>query len=254
MSRKFFSLIQGEKLHLAPGTKLVPGDSIETIMEAEKVLEKIYQQGEEYKVNVASECEILKEQAKIEGFEKGYSEWIERISNLEEEIQKVRKDVENVIFPIALTAAKKIVGKELEISKNTVIDIISQSLKSVASHKKIKIYVNRKQFELIERNKEHLKKIFENLEALSIVPQDNIEPAGCIIETEGGIINAQLENQWTILENAFQRLAKPKIKKAEENSIEKIEENPIKKPSPKKKDKAKPALEIEPEVEEEGDE
>ena len=35
-----------------------------------------------------------------------------------------------------------------------------------------------------------------------------IEPGGCIIETEAGIINAQLENQWRSLENAFESFMK----------------------------------------------
>src|SRR5690606_15262613 len=113
------------------------------------------------------------------------------------------KDMQAVVVPIALKAAKKIVGKEIEASEKTVVDIIANSLKAVSQHKKIRIYVNPKEFDIIEENREKIKKIFENLEALSILPQDDVSPGGCIIETEGGIINAQLENQWMILENAF---------------------------------------------------
>ncbi|MFQ5730266.1 MAG: FliH/SctL family protein, partial [Waddliaceae bacterium] len=80
------------------------------------------------------------------------------------------------------------------------------SLKSVAQHKKITIYVNKKDWEIVERERAKIKGVFENLEALSIRPQDDIAPGGCVIETERGIINAQLENQWMILEGAFQKL------------------------------------------------
>lgn len=253
MSNKFFSLLQGEKLHLAPGVKIIPGESISTIMHAEEVLKTVNIQSEEYKMQVAAECEKLKEQAKQEGFEKGYFDWIEKLALLDEEIKKVRKEAENMIFPIALKAAKKIVGRELEISKSAVTDIISNSLKSVASHKKIKLYVNKKEFEQVERNKEQLKKIFENLEVLSIIPQDNIESAGCIIETEGGIINAQLENQWMILETAFQRLAK--LKKTEGEAPSQVISKPveIKKeplPTPEKLNEKKEEKNVDQEEEE----
>jgi type III secretion protein L len=45
---------------------------------------------------------------------------------------------------------------------------------------------------------------------LSLRDRSDIQPGGCIIETEGGIINAQLENQWRVLENALGILLKKK--------------------------------------------
>lgn len=205
-------------MRIAPGTKVIPAESIAILKDAQEILDETIAQSEAYKIEVIASCEKLKERAKQEGFEKGYEEWIEKINILEAEIQKVRKDTEAMIFPIALKAAQKILGRELELSKTAAIDIIVASLKSVASHKKIKVYVNRKEFDLIEKNKEQLKAVFENLEVFSLVPQESIEPGGCVIETEGGIINAQLENQWMVLENAFQKLIKPR--KSESPSTE----------------------------------
>lgn len=209
MVNKFFSLFHGETVQIASGKKVVPGESIAVLVDAQEVFEQTKAQSEAYKMEVVATCEKLKEQARQEGFAKGHQEWMEKIAELEAEIQKVRKDTEALILPIALKAAQKILGREIELSKTTVIDIIIASLKSVASHKKVKVYVNRREFDVIEKNKEQLKAVFENLEVFSLVPQENIEPGGCIIETEGGIINAQLENQWMVLENAFQRLLKP---------------------------------------------
>ena len=53
-----------------------------------------------------------------------------------------------MIFPVALEAAKKIVGREIEASEDTIVDIVSNSLKAVSTHKKITIYVNRKDLEI----------------------------------------------------------------------------------------------------------
>lgn len=206
MSKKFFSLIHGGNIHIAPETKVIPAEALSTLIDAQEVLAAVEKDAELYKKEVVTEIEKLKAQAQQEGFEQGYSEWMEKIASLEEEIKKVRSDMQKVIIPIALKAAKKIVGKEIEASEKTVVDIIANSLKAVSQHKRIKIYVNAKEFDTVEKSREQIKKIFENLEALSILPQDDVDSGGCIIETEGGIINAQLENQWMILENAFQKL------------------------------------------------
>lgn len=206
MTKKFFSLIHGEKIHLSPNTKVIPADRFSMLIDAQEVIKQVKIDAENYKAEVVTECEKLKVQAQKEGFEQGFADWVGKISEMEKEIRKVREDMQKVVVPIALRAAKKIVGREINSSDTAIIDIIANSLKSVSQHKKINIYVNRKDFEAVEKNRKKIKNVFENLEALSIQPNDDVESGGCIIETEAGIINAQLENQWIILENAFQKL------------------------------------------------
>lgn len=212
MSKKLFSLIHGNKIHVAPKTKVIPADAIASVLDAQEILKMIKDDADHYKQEVAIECEKIKEQAQRDGFEQGFANWLAKIVELEEEIKRVRKDTEKVIIPIALKAAKKIVGRELETSHATIVDIITTSLKAVAQHKKVTIIVNKREYEIIEKNREKIKAVFEHLEALSIRPSDDVKEGGCVIETEGGIINAQMENQWMILENAFQKLMKVKPK------------------------------------------
>lgn len=206
MSKKFFSLIYGDAVHIAPQTKVVPASAFSKLLDAEQVLQNVKVDAEKYRVAVVEECEHLKEQAQREGYEQGFHEWAEHIQKLEAEIIRVREDFDKVVIPVALKAAKKIVGREIELSEGTVVDIVANSLKSVAQHKKITIWVNKKDFEKLESSRPRLRELFESLEALSIRERSDIEPGGCIIETEGGIINAQLENQWRILETAFEKL------------------------------------------------
>jgi type III secretion protein L len=209
-SKKFFTLIHGDAVHIAPQAKVIPADSFSVLIDAEGVLSNVKKDAEKYKIEVASEVEAWKEQAKKEGYEEGFKEWAEHIANLEAEIIKVRKDLEKSVVPVALKAAKKILGREIELSETAIVDIVSSSLKSVAQHKKITIYVSKKDFDVIETNRPKLKQIFESLESLSIRERSDVAPGGCIIETEGGIINAQLENQWKVLTRALEAIMKPK--------------------------------------------
>lgn len=208
MSKKFFSLIHGDQVHLAPNTKVIPSEALQTLATAEEVLAKVREDAEKYRNSTAEECERQKEQATQEGFEEGQRQWNEKLRELEEEILEVRNKLEKLVVPIALKAAKKIVGRELEISKDTVVDIVANSLKAVTTHKKVKICVSKEDLEALEKQRERLKKMFETLESFIIEERDDISPGGCLIETEGGIINATIENQWMMLENAFDALMK----------------------------------------------
>lgn len=210
MTKKFFSLIRNGTLRLAPKTKIIPQTEIEAMLEGHEVLEKIKKDAEDYRLQIAQDCEAIKAQAQKEGFQEGFKQWAAQTALLEQEIIKVRGELEKFLVPVALKAAKKIVGREMELSDEAIVDIVSNTLKSVSQHKKITIYVNKKDLDALERNRSRLKEIFETLDVLSLRERNDIAPGGCIVETEGGIINAQLENQWRILENALEMLIKKK--------------------------------------------
>lgn len=208
MSKKLFSLIHNDSVHSSGALKVIPSSDYSTIASATEILVKVKQDAELYRKEVAAECEKLKEQAQLDGFDEGFKKWIEHVARLEQEIIKVRQDQEKMLVPVAISAAKKIVGKEIELSESVIVDIVSNNLKAVAQHKKITIYVNKKDLSILETNRTKLKQLFENLEVLSLRERADVLPGGCIIETEGGIINAQLANKWRVLEIAFETLLK----------------------------------------------
>lgn len=75
-------------------------------------------------------------------------------------------------------------------------------------HHRVRIYVNKQDLDILETNKSKIKDVLEQVQSFSIEERPDIEPGGCIIETEAGIINAQLENQWRALESAFESFMK----------------------------------------------
>lgn len=208
MKKKFFSLIKGDLLEAAPKVKVLPAKEFSTLLEASELLESVQNDAEEFKIQIVEECEALKNQAQKEGFEAGFKSWADAVALLEKEIANVRADLEKAVTPVALKVAKKIVGREIELSEKTIVDIVSNNIKSVSQHKKIVIYVNRKDLAILEANRAQLKELFESIESLSLRERADIESGGCVIETEGGIINARLENQWAVLEKAFAGLLK----------------------------------------------
>lgn len=208
MKKKLFSLIYGDKIQTAPKAKVIPADDFSTLLDSSQVLEKIKEDAEKYRNQIVKECEEIKENAFKEGYEEGFKQWAEHLVKLEESLEKTRLEMQKSVIPAALKAAKKIVARELELSEASIVDIVAATLKTVSQHKKINIYVNKNDFEKLEKSKSKLREIFESLESLSIRERDDITPGGCIVETEYGIINAQLEHRWSILERAFDSMAK----------------------------------------------
>lgn len=208
MSKKLFSLIHGENLHLSTTKKVIPAKEFSKMLEGKQVIDSVKEDAELYRQEVVKECEKLKEQAKKEGYEEGFVSWAKEVKNLQQEIQSIRKEYAKMLAPIALKAAQKVVGKALQMSDTLIFDIVSNALKPVTQHKKIVIYVNKGDLRVLEEHREELKALFEEVEVLSLRERDDITSGGCVIETEAGIINARLENQWALLERAFEALLK----------------------------------------------
>jgi type III secretion protein L len=204
---KLFSMIDGQTITIAPGTKRLPADAFSTLLSCRELLEAAKKDAEEYRKQVTAECEEIKAHAESEGFQAGFDQWTQTVSYLEGEIAKVQEELKKVVLPVAIKAAKKIVAAELQVNPSVVLDIVASTLKSIAQHKRIVLYVSKKDYDLIESSKSKLKPIFEELESLSIRDREDIEPGGCIIETEVGIVNARLKDRWKTLETALEHIA-----------------------------------------------
>jgi type III secretion protein L len=203
---KYFTLISGAELHKGGPEKIIAAEDYSELMNSKELLVRIQEEAEEYRKQVIAECEVLKSESVKEGFEQGYKEWVEQIAKLEDEITKVREETQKLIMPIALKAARKIVAAEITLEPKSILNIVMQTLKSVAQHKKIVLYVNKADFDVLDANKGKIKELFESLESLSLRERDDVEQGGLIVETEAGIINAQIKDRWINLEAAFNAL------------------------------------------------
>lgn len=205
---KLFTLIYQGEVHTGSDEKVIPLEDYATLMEASEILEKAREDVESFKKDAEEEAKRLKEQAEKDGFDAGLSKLNDKIMSLDQEIKRLRHEMNKLVLPLALKAAKKIVARELETNPETIVDIVMQALAPATENHRVTIWVNKADKDILESQKPKLKQILEHVEVLFIKERDDISPGGCIIETEGGIINAAIENQWRALESAFERYIK----------------------------------------------
>ncbi len=205
---KFFSLIYQGDVHPSDEQKIIPAEEFSTLMEADQILEKAREDAVARGKEIDKEAEVRYATAKAEGFQEGLNQFTEKMLWFDNELKRLRIELQKQILPIALKAARRIVGKELEMHPEAIVDIVLQTLATVAQSKQITIFVSKKDREALEAAKPRLKEVMEQIESFTILDRSDITPGGCIIETESGIINATYENQWRALEIAFERYMK----------------------------------------------
>ncbi|MFI5333564.1 MAG: HrpE/YscL family type III secretion apparatus protein [Chlamydiales bacterium] len=205
---KFFSLIYQGDVHPAAEEKVIPRDQYSLLVEAKTIVDKARQDASKLKQATEEECVSLRKQAEEKGYADGLEKFNEQLLFFDSELKKVRHETMQSLLPLALKAAKKIVAKELETHPETIVDIVLQVISPITQHHRIKIFVNKADRDILEQEKPKIRAILEQVESLSIQDRPDISPGGCIIETEAGIINATIENQWRALEAAFERYTK----------------------------------------------
>lgn len=206
---KYFSLIQGGDITLSQKKdKVIKKEAFSQLLEAKELLEKVEEDILLYKKSIEKECEQIKAEAHKKGLEEGFKEWAKKLQEFDPLLNKAKEDMEKLIVPIAIKAAKKIVGKEMELHPDIVVDMVKEALKSVSQHKYFTIYVNKQDADLFEENRSRLKENLDLVQSLNIKVKDDIKAGNALIETESGIINLDQEQLWQSLETLFASLMK----------------------------------------------
>lgn len=200
-----FSFLYGGELHPSSEDKIIPAKAYSLLMSLEEMKQKLLDEMEVYRKETEAECEKLRKKAKEKGFQEGLESLNAHIIHVDAEFKRLRHEMQQQVLPIALKAAKKIVNKELELHPETIVDIVLQALSSVAQHRKVIIYVSKQDKPVLDAKKPKIRKILEHVESLTILEKADLSPGGCIIQTEAGMINASIENQWKALERAFEK-------------------------------------------------
>ncbi|MBS0585014.1 MAG: HrpE/YscL family type III secretion apparatus protein [Verrucomicrobia bacterium] len=202
-----FSLIQKGSIHTGKD-KIIPKKDFETLLSAKQVLTTAKKEAKELHEETLLACEKLKEEAKEAGYQDGLAKFYEHLFAFDEKIKVLRHEMQKAVLPLVLKATKRIIGDEIEMHPESVVPIVLQAVKAVLSCRVVKLYVNKDDLPILEKHKKKLKAPFEHLESFHLEERSDVARGSCIIETEKGILNATLENQYRALERAFETFIK----------------------------------------------
>jgi flagellar assembly protein FliH len=160
--------------------------------------------------NEPEKSEDIKEKAYREGFELGLKEGREKAENESKEIlqrleslikslQRIREEIykkaEEEILELSVAIAKKILRRELELNRSSILQLVREAIRRLTEEDTIKIYLSFEDFELVKRHREELLRELGESKNLIISPSQEVSPGGCFVETEFAQVDARLETQ-----------------------------------------------------------
>jgi len=125
------------------------------------------------------------------------------IDNLNIYKKTIYKNAEKSALALALAVAKKIVYREVSVNKDVVLAVVNEALNNVMDHDKITLKINPEDMLFINENKKLLNDISFKTNTVKFVEDSGVESGGCLIETDSGIIDAQIESQFKAIEEVI---------------------------------------------------
>ena len=166
----------------------------------------------------AHELQRLREDAKREGSEEGYLAGLElgkleaqrlfesevqeqvllfgeRLREIEERIDaataRFYEQAEHDIAPLAVAIAARILGREIALGEDVIQHLAKDAIQEITHAASVRIRLNPFDLPELENFREDLLGLAPSLRKIEIIP-DNAISGGCIMETEGGVIDATI--------------------------------------------------------------
>lgn len=133
---------------------------------------------------------------------------LEKLENLLQDFEKYKSRVlvENEEFFVKMVyhIAKNITLKEIKEDPSLVMAVLQKVLDDTHSDEEMILKINKDDFDFLNTVTGSTKKPWENIKKLKLEPTEGISRGGCILETNHGVIDAQIEQRlqkaWTNVE------------------------------------------------------
>ncbi len=131
--------------------------------------------------------------------EEAYQTKLARVETLAASLQEERATffdrVEPELVRLAVTIAEKIIGRELELRPEIVVDMVREAMKRVRERESLRVSVNPRDLEQIRAAREDLLRAVDGVRKLDLIEDRRVDSGGCSIESENGTLDARISTQ-----------------------------------------------------------
>jgi len=144
-----------------------------------------------------------------EAYEKKIDQMQQRIEAMLQELERSKKQMfhntEHLLLQLCIEMTKKIVRREVTEHNDTILAVLRHAMSFIGLHEKMVVRVAPGDLEVVSGRKDFWAPVGERLTDISIVPDEQIEAGGCILETNSGVVDARLGVQLSEIEELIKR-------------------------------------------------
>jgi flagellar assembly protein FliH len=130
------------------------------------------------------------------------------ITGIEKLKHELLKQNEAHIMKLVLHIAGRLAMHEVQVNQETLVEVLRAAIETAQAEEEVSVQVSSQQFEFMEKLRAETGREYEFLKKVKLSPNDTIQPGGCVIETNYGVIDARFEERvsklWeTVADNLY---------------------------------------------------
>ncbi|MEQ8273133.1 MAG: type III secretion system stator protein SctL [Deltaproteobacteria bacterium] len=178
------------------------------LVDATKEATRIRREAEDAAQRILEEAEEQAVETRQHGFEEGKQEglaqYTQQVAQALLRVKKVEDGLEASYVGLVTECVEKIIGEAVKIDSNVIVGVVRRALLDARQQREIIVRVHPTDKAALEQNKNKLLEILARANAVEIREDASVTRGGCMIMTELGAIDAQLERQLEAMQAALQ--------------------------------------------------
>jgi type III secretion protein L len=194
----------GELPSLTAGTRIIKRDVEDAGRKARLLVEKAQAVAARIVADAEAERDRILAEAHDAGYRDGLVQWNDAVAQALRAKDEYLAACEEDLLRLAVKIAGKIIGEQLRLHPETIASIVREALKSAPRERRLTIQVNPSEVDTVNR---HLRKLLESVTfhppEVEVVASETVAAGGCVIVSELGRVDAQLETQLQAMERVL---------------------------------------------------
>lgn len=177
--------------------------------EAERILsnadaqaQKVRAEAEKVLKNAEAKAEESIKRGYAEGESKGLAQVTEKLMSLETLKERFYQNAEPDVIKLVMSIAEKVIGKIVLENKEMIHSVVHQALEKAIGDR-ISVKLNPEDYKRLMDGEHEFKDVIDRTRRLTFREDESIIPGGCIVETEVGTIDAQIDTQLKAIKKAL---------------------------------------------------
>ncbi len=188
-----------------PTVSKITKEAHEASLEAKDILAMAQEQAAQLLEDARREKDQVLAESTARGYAAGLDQWNDALADAWKQREDFLSKHETELIKLAVAVAKKVIGRSVEMDPGTVLQTAKEALRSVRSERRVTIKVNPSDEAALREQTASLKILGAEVGELVIIGNPSIEAGGCIVESDLGMIDAQIGTQLASIENALLR-------------------------------------------------
>lgn len=187
---------------ISPQTLVEKHKKQEILDGARKEAAAIREEARQLYLTVENKIKEASEKGHAEGREEGLASVTELLAKIRKDQEEVLKDLEKQALNLVVEIAHKVLGDALKTSDEALLGLIREALKESMGNELV-VMVNPDDFEKMREKQNSLLTALQGSQTLQIKASAAVRPGSCMIESELGTLEAQLDLQLAAIKRAL---------------------------------------------------